>query len=68
MAWNYFCNKYFDYLILINFLRIFSDEQERQPLSSGSNGYKKGSVVESDGKVTLGDNLIIGKNSAVWIF
>lgn len=38
------------------------DEQERQPLSS-NNGVKKHSIVESDGKVTLGE--IIGKNSAV---
>lgn len=40
----------------------FRDEQERQPLNNG-NGLKKGSIVESDGKVMLGD--IIGKNSAV---
>lgn len=46
-----------------SFFNHFRDDQEeRQPLST-SNGYKKGSIVESDGKVILGD--IIGKNSAV---
>lgn len=48
---------------IILFFRICRDEAERQPLSSNGNGVKKGSIVESDGKVSLGE--IIGKNSAV---
>lgn len=42
-------------------MSFFRDETERQPLSS--NGHKKGSIVEGDGKVTLGE--IIGKSSVV---
>lgn len=40
---------------------FYRDEQEKQPLSS--NGYKKNSVVDMDGRTQLGET--IGKSSLV---